>query len=163
MWINACTFLQKYVLRTFGIKTINIVVHLPLVVTLWITSSSVLRRIIFFSAELWDEPTLLRCSTQYYGAEVRRTPCCVLSAIQLPAVLSWSPPKASHLSSRTTSSDTRPIEINAASASGSSFLCLSKFQRSRYASSPPLSHINLALTRVSRLNTDTCARENCLH
>lgn len=75
------------------------------------------------------------CSTQYHRAEVRRAPCCVLSAIQLPAVLSWGPPKASHLSSRTTSSDTRPIEINAPSASGSSFLCLSKFQRGRYASS----------------------------
>jgi len=40
------------------------------------------------------------------------------------------PPKASHSSSRTTSGDTRRIEINAASVSGSSFLRLSKFQNS---------------------------------
>lgn len=79
---------------------------------------------------------LLRCSTQYiWTTKMRRAPCCVLSATRLPAVLSWGPPKASHSSSQTTSGDTGRIEINAASASGSSFLRLSKFQHNCYASS----------------------------
>jgi len=87
--------------------------HLLPVVTSWVTSFK-LHCIAFFSSELWGEVNVASlCSTQYVRTtKMRRAPCRVLSATQLPAVLSCArlrlrihhrgPPPVTHDVSRLT-------------------------------------------------------------